>query len=115
MPRPSSYAVFCLKKKTDNILSALVLSPKQDALFVANSASNSTTDYSLNSLYDSHIRSTTVIAFSDCHTQSITYLTPAGSFFFFNDTPSTEIYTLSLHDALPILTTLEISFAVAPI
>src|SRR5947209_15994168 len=24
-------------------------------------------------------------------------------FFFFNDTPSTEIYTLSLHDALPIL------------
>src|SRR6266540_7324679 len=23
-------------------------------------------------------------------------------FFFFNDTPSTEIYTLSLHDALPI-------------
>src|SRR5690242_21937538 len=25
-------------------------------------------------------------------------------FFFFNITPSTEIYTLSLHDALPILT-----------
>src|SRR5438034_4052185 len=25
--------------------------------------------------------------------------------FFFNDTPPTEIYTLSLHDALPILTT----------
>src|SRR5689334_24146997 len=24
-------------------------------------------------------------------------------FFFFNDTPATEIYTLSLHDALPIL------------
>src|SRR5207249_12169743 len=24
------------------------------------------------------------------------------SFFFFNDTPPTEIYTLSLHDALPI-------------
>src|SRR6267143_6906769 len=23
-------------------------------------------------------------------------------FFFFNDTPTTEIYTLSLHDALPI-------------
>src|SRR5215510_16003469 len=27
-------------------------------------------------------------------------------FFFFNDTATTEIYTLSLHDALPILTTL---------
>ena len=26
-------------------------------------------------------------------------------FFFFNDTATTEIYTLSLHDALPILNT----------
>src|SRR5205807_9811849 len=26
-------------------------------------------------------------------------------FFFFNDTPTTEIYTLSLHDALPIYST----------
>src|SRR2546429_7162347 len=28
--------------------------------------------------------------------------TPRVSFFFFNDTATTEIYTLSLHDALPI-------------
>src|SRR2546427_8094009 len=28
----------------------------------------------------------------------------APSFFFFNDTATTEIYTLSLHDALPIFT-----------
>src|SRR6266480_6752469 len=27
---------------------------------------------------------------------------PHGFFFFFNDTATTEIYTLSLHDALPI-------------
>src|SRR5258705_7709510 len=27
---------------------------------------------------------------------------PSMSFFFFNDTATTEIYTLSLHDALPI-------------
>src|SRR6266540_2538505 len=27
-----------------------------------------------------------------------------SSFFFFNDTATTEIYTLSLHDALPIFT-----------
>src|SRR2546423_10457685 len=27
---------------------------------------------------------------------------PDGIFFFFNDTATTEIYTLSLHDALPI-------------
>src|SRR6267142_3792661 len=29
-------------------------------------------------------------------------LTYTSSFFFFNDTATTEIYTLSLHDALPI-------------
>src|SRR5947207_6337678 len=31
------------------------------------------------------------------------------SFFFFNDPPTTEIYTLSLHDALPIWPTISIS------
>src|SRR2546429_9954505 len=31
------------------------------------------------------------------------------SFFFFNDTATTEIYTLSLHDALPISMTSEFS------
>src|SRR5438874_8910595 len=30
------------------------------------------------------------------------YLYTSSSFFFFNDTAPTEIYTLSLHDALPI-------------
>src|SRR5262245_63694178 len=30
-------------------------------------------------------------------------LLPSFLFFFFNDTATTEIYTLSLHDALPIL------------
>src|SRR2546425_13355212 len=30
-----------------------------------------------------------------------------AAFFFFNDTATTEIYTLSLHDALPILRRLE--------
>src|SRR2546427_8837500 len=31
-------------------------------------------------------------------------MSDVGSFFFFNDTATTEIYTLSLHDALPIST-----------
>src|SRR3989442_14402173 len=31
-------------------------------------------------------------------------MTALSSFFFFNDTATTEIYTLSLHDALPICT-----------
>src|SRR2546422_9289518 len=30
-------------------------------------------------------------------------LSSSSPFFFFNDTATTEIYTLSLHDALPIL------------
>src|SRR2546422_4373077 len=34
-----------------------------------------------------------------CHVFSLLY---RSSFFFFNDTATTEIYTLSLHDALPI-------------
>src|SRR5260221_3103571 len=33
------------------------------------------------------------------------------TFFFFNDTATTEIYTLSLHDALPISTTIGFSLA----
>src|SRR2546430_17162999 len=37
------------------------------------------------------------------HTASLTPALPTTSFFFFfNDTATTEIYTLSLHDALPI-------------
>src|SRR5258705_1607799 len=35
-------------------------------------------------------------------------------FFFFNDTATTEIYTLSLHDALPILAVLLLLLLVAP-
>src|SRR5256885_16909408 len=34
-------------------------------------------------------------------------------FFFFNDTATTEIYTLSLHDALPICGTLSVEDAFA--
>src|SRR5258708_9020814 len=32
----------------------------------------------------------------------MSFLSPLFLFFFFNDTATTEIYTLSLHDALPI-------------
>src|SRR5436309_15496066 len=35
--------------------------------------------------------------------------------FFFNDTPTPEIYTLSLHDALPISTTLPTAYDVYPL
>src|SRR6266704_931336 len=36
------------------------------------------------------------------YTNKYILLTRNSLFFFFNDTPTTEIYTLSLHDALPI-------------
>src|SRR5258708_31420875 len=35
-------------------------------------------------------------------------------FFFFNDTATTEIYTLSLHDALPISRTISLTFPRPP-
>src|SRR5258707_12120859 len=35
-------------------------------------------------------------------TYSVTCASSTSIFFFFNDTATTEIYTLSLHDALPI-------------
>src|ERR1039457_7188900 len=35
-------------------------------------------------------------------TISVLYEAAASSYFFFNDMATTEIYTLSLHDALPI-------------
>src|SRR2546426_6602651 len=45
---------------------------------------------------------------SQAHTDTLFYLSKPcfpvrPCFFFFNDTATTEIYTLSLHDALPIL------------
>src|SRR5258707_865230 len=38
----------------------------------------------------------------------------SASFFFFNDTATTEIYTLSLHDALPILVVTDAELLTVP-
>src|SRR6266496_4880027 len=46
-----------------------------------------------------------LVLFPPTATKEIQYLNAKGAltyFFFFNDTATTEIYTLSLHDALPI-------------
>src|SRR5258707_5333532 len=40
--------------------------------------------------------------FNICENTTPTTIGRANLFFFFNDTATTEIYTLSLHDALPI-------------
>src|SRR5256885_15381898 len=44
-----------------------------------------------------------MIITSEIYVLFINRLRMIGIFFFFNDTATTEIYTLSLHDALPIL------------
>src|SRR6266480_1029657 len=70
-----SYAVFCLKKKKK---------------WIANRAFKMSIDSVRSSGVNDRCRSK---------------VSGTALFFFFNDTSPTEIYTLSLHDALPILTT----------
>src|ERR1039457_2637426 len=76
-----SYAVFCLKKKIQKYGPALL------------------------SLSDGHPHNKRLNkCVSWCKSAKNTYCSGscAMKFFFFNDTATTEIYTLSLHDALPI-------------
>src|SRR2546426_245136 len=79
-----SYAVFCLKKKKTKI----------------------TQTASQTNCHPVAQRGTArvVAPVSSCLRSSLFILAhpPIFSFFFFNDTATTEIYTLSLHDALPI-------------
>src|SRR3989337_997719 len=81
-----SYAVFCLKKKTKNRSRRRIrLTHSQDH------PCNITTPLSPPS-----VRYVATPAPRATTTDSPFF------FFFFNDTATTEIYTLSLHDALPI-------------
>src|SRR5215831_8306889 len=80
-----SYAVFCLKKKkqTERKLTA----------------------YKNNNLAVCYAGSISDRCVPAIHAYSKTTFFLAQAFFFFNDTATTGIYTLSLHDALPISTT----------
>src|SRR5436309_1149469 len=73
MPRPISYAVFCLKKKKIK------------------------SEHDKNTIITYHLYIISILR------SSVEFF--LSFFFFFNDTATTEIYTLSLHDALPILLT----------
>src|ERR1022692_3526665 len=83
-----SYAVFCLKKKKKK---------KQQLLHRLHTEPRHT-------VTQRHVTSTTIglpfcaLLVSCCHSGLSSFFV----FFFFNDTATTEIYTLSLHDALPI-------------
>src|SRR6266536_802762 len=83
-----SYAVFCLKKKISRLRSCvgcLLRFARCGAIISIPSRRNS-------SYSDSPSYARSPIGFSGL----------ASLIFFFNDTATTEIYTLSLHDALPI-------------
>src|ERR1022692_4185661 len=71
-----SYAVFCLKKKKETLGN-----PKLDI---------------------ADIHNLPAIAHENGFPLVIDNTSASPLFFFFNDTATTEIYTLSLHDALPI-------------
>src|SRR6267378_3651288 len=83
-----SYAVFCLKKK-NNYLQAYAAHfnlPVQTGVTV-----------------DRRSRRRVAVTGRGCLGETLaTYPSSSTAFFFFNDTATTEIYTLSLHDALPI-------------
>src|SRR6266481_2834198 len=83
-----SYAVFCLKKKN-------VHGPQKR---LKNCRKNLDTPRKRGSFFlFSPFGLVSSAAFPCFHTQLSSII-----FFFFNDTATTEIYTLSLHDALPI-------------
>src|SRR5215813_6629669 len=82
-----SYAVFCLKKKK-----------------VATQGDFAQQSTTIRSTYPSLTGAcVTVVVLSYCFNCLATYDKSGSTVpFFFNDTATTEIYTLSLHDALPI-------------
>src|SRR6478672_7612119 len=80
----TSYAVFCLKKKTNRVRlarAALKRSVKAG---------------------DVPVEQVVRTCPWEAETMTVSELLRSQSCFFFNDTATTEIYTLSLHDALPI-------------
>src|SRR6266571_1245283 len=80
-----SYAVFCLKKKNNALpAEATPLTKPQHP--------------NVRSVQASRLRALSSSASARADAKAFTRIL----FFFFNDTATTEIYTLSLHDALPI-------------
>src|SRR6266581_4036866 len=83
-----SYAVFCLKKKKKTKISYTKINNTNT---IQNTKNNFTMFISFLNIFFFLFSSYTFVSF-------ILFF----FFFFFNDTATTEIYTLSLHDALPI-------------
>src|SRR5687768_1148555 len=126
MPRPSSYAVFCLKKKigTPNLRAAgdwsrycrillrgtPTVQQDEKKFRLRNKCNDELTvarRRGVGLVADERYKATTPFTGDDGPLrlpldQHQVLLLSAANIFFFNDTATTEIYTLSLHDALPI-------------
>src|SRR6266542_2872559 len=83
-----SYAVFCLKKKKKNIRHYIMKKKKKTKKKIKNYINRDIVIYPM--------------FFKVLNLYNIFMYTDLSLLFFFNDTATTEIYTLSLHDALPI-------------
>src|SRR6266513_2802387 len=83
-----SYAVFCLKKKKKTPQDIQVQKKKETPMSTKREAND-------------YIRASNLLRIAVRIIWISTYFCVLV-FFFFNDTATTEIYTLSLHDALPI-------------
>src|SRR5438309_1537666 len=116
MPRPTSYAVFCLKKKRQRRLpralhrvgggvaladSGVVVGSDHD---VWDPPSRAVTMQSPEPTTTSESQSacTTAPPLTSREIGRQTMNAIAATMIFFKDTAATDIYTLSLHDALPI-------------
>src|SRR6266571_719832 len=83
-----SYAVFCLKKKINKIINTLLNKKKKKNI---DKRENTISSYNLDYWFSFFM-----------FFYSLLFFFIFFFFFFFNDTATTEIYTLFLHDALPI-------------
>src|SRR5687768_12740824 len=96
MPRPISYAVFCLKKKNAFAMTRA----RAQTLGISDLDGLARASSSLRLAIDMEFLNLPEWAAVDSRYHP----------FFFNDTATTEIYTLSLHDALPILLVMVVFF-----
>src|SRR5688572_22351519 len=104
MPRPISYAVFCLKKKKHNNKDhrSHCHQPRVHPIHNLASAAHHSRDRSVLRLrYGAGHRGVHERYALDSQ-RMLEGTVVEMVVFFFNDTATTEIYTLSLHDALPI-------------
>src|SRR6266403_506135 len=110
----SSYAVFCLKKKNIRIFFLMIRRPPRSTLFPYTTLFRSHPNRPGDVGAPRRPRRAAVTALGEIgrHTSELQSRRELvcrlllekkkHSYFFFNDTATTEIYTLSLHDALPI-------------